>query len=218
MICASFDIGKKNFSFCVEYFKEALPKRYSKKKYKLDGSCEIEFEKVVNEVYLNGDILFLTNVDITNNCDPKLSLDPETFYNMTEELDKHLDLWDKCDVFIIEKQMMFGKQTNPMAVKLAQHCYSYFIFKYGKFKQIIEYPAYNKTQILGALKAKVKNKYVSMKKPERKKWCINKALDIVKNRKDNNTLQQILLSKKKDDLCDVICQLQSWKVLLLHPS
>ena len=116
-------------------------------------------------------------------------------FAMNDELDKHVDLWDKCDVFIIEKQMMFGKQTNPMAVKLAQHCYSYFVFKYGRFKKIIEFPAYNKTQVLGALKNKVKNKYKSIPKPQRKKWCINKALEILEERKDNNTIQQILLSK-----------------------
>ena len=216
MICASFDIGKKNFSFCVEYFKDKSPVKYKKKRYNIDGTCEEQIKEHVKQVCLNGDILFLTNVDITDNCDSKLSLDPETFYNMNDELDKHLDLWDKCDVFIIEKQMMFGKQTNPMAVKLAQHCYSYFVFKYGRFKKIIEFPAYNKTQVLGALKNKVKNKYKSIAKPQRKKWCINKAIEILEERKDNNTIQQILLSRKKDDLCDVICQLQSWKVLLLY--
>ena len=50
-------------------------------------------------------------------------------------------------VILIEKQMAFGPQKqNIMAVKLAQHCYSYFMFYYkDKIKpNVIEYPACNK--------------------------------------------------------------------------
>jgi len=222
MICASFDIGKKNFSFYVEEFdyninEIGIP---LSKRYNDNGTPTVEFEKKLNVVYTNGRRVILENIDITNGCDPKEKLDPETFHNMTDVLDKYSHVWDMCSVFIIEKQMQFGKHTNPMAMKLGQHCYSYFAFKYGRFKKIIEFPAYHKTQVLGAEKIagnrKQKNGKISYKtidKPTRKKWCITKAKEILNLRGDKESLEQINISKKKDDLCDVVCQLQAWKIL-----
>ena len=58
-----------------------------------------------------------------------------------------------------------------------------------------------------------KNKYKAITKPKRKTWCIKKAMSIIENRNDQHTLTQIKKSKKKDDLCDVICQLQAFKYL-----
>ena len=55
--------------------------------------------------------------------------------------------------------------------------------------------------------------YKAVDKPKRKKWCIQKGLDILNDRFDKDTIQIITKSKKKDDLCDVICQLQSFKIL-----
>ena len=221
MFCASFDIGKKNFSFYVEEFQidpplECIP---MSKRYNKNGTPTSEFQEVINSHCLNGKRVVLENIDITDGCDPTVKLDPETFHNMTDVLDKYLEIWDKCSVFIIEKQMQFGKQTNPMALKLGQHCYSYFTFKYGRFKDIIEFPAYHKTQILGAEKIhgrKNKNgsfSYKTIDKPSRKKWCIMKANEILLLRNDQESIDQIKGSKKKDDLCDVICQLQAWKIL-----
>ena len=105
-----------------------------------------------------------------------------------------------------------------MAIKLGQHCYSYFTFKYGRFKTIVEYPAYHKTQILGAEKIKNVTKkgkitYKAVKKPARKKWSVQKALDILEKRGDVDSILQIVNTSKKDDLSDVITQLQSFKYL-----
>lgn len=221
MRCASFDIGKKNFSFYVEDFECDFGHVSSShnERYNPDGTVVEDFDKELQIIYANGKKILLENVDITHGCDSKLTLDPETFHNMTDILDKYVEVWDTCSVFIIEKQMMFGKQTNPMAVKLGQHCYSYFALKYGRFKSIVEFPAYHKTQVLGCEKQKNKKtkkgkmSYKAIDKPSRKKWCIEKGKHIINTRKDNDTLEQIKLSKKKDDLCDVICQLQAWKVI-----
>jgi hypothetical protein len=220
MICASFDIGKKNFSFYVEEFAEvdvsSIP---INKRYNDDGTPTNEFSELLNGVYKNGKRILLENLDITEGCDPKAKLDPETFHNMTDVLDNYSYVWDRCSVFVIEKQMQFGKQTNPMAMKLGQHCYSYFAFRYGRFKQIVEFPAYHKTQVLGAEKIAGKKtkagkiSYKAIDKPARKKWCIKKAREILALRVDDESLEQINASKKKDDLCDVICQLQAWKYL-----
>lgn len=218
MIVASFDIGKKNFSFYVEEFDKCdivLPD----KAYNNDGTPTPDMSDVIRRIYINGKKILLENVDITENCDPKAKLDPETFHNMTDVLDKYTDIWDKCSVFVIEKQMQFGKMTNPMAMKLGQHCYSYFAFKYGRYKDIVEFPAYHKTQVLGAQKIEGKKtktgriSYKAIDKPARKKWCIAKACEILADRGDIESLDQIKKSKKKDDLCDVVCQLQAWKLL-----
>lgn len=224
MFCASFDIGKKNFSFYVEEFQHCTTMDFTPnlKKYNEDGTPTPEYQLIIDSHCLNGTRVLLENIDITDGCDPSVKLDPETFHNMTDILDKYVSIWDKCSVFIIEKQMQFGKQTNPMAMKLGQHCYSYFAFKYGRFKQIVEFPAYHKTQVLGAEKIQGrKNKkgvssYKAIDKPSRKKWCIAKANEILLSRNDQHTIEQIKKSKKKDDLCDVICQLQAWKIINLE--
>jgi len=224
MICASFDIGKKNFSFYIEEFTNTSTEHINFKTiYEEDGTLSDTHHTLLNNIYQNGTKLVLENTDLTTDCDPSLKLDPKLFKNMTKLLDTFHEYWEICDVFIIEQQMLFGKMTNPMAVKLGQHCYSYFSIKYGDDKRIIEYPAYNKTQVLGAAKIATgqttklgKNKYKSMTKPQRKKWCISEAINVLNTRGDTDTIEQIRKSKKKDDLCDVICQLQSWKWMQLN--
>ena len=219
---ASFDIGKKNFSFYVEEFDVSKIKKLEiidyKKRYNDDGTLDNSFIPILNEVCTNGKKILLENHDITQNCDSKSYLDPLTFHNMNELLDQYTEYWDKCDIFIIEKQMSFGKIHNTMALKLGQHCWSYFSIYYGLSKEIVEFPAYYKTQILGSKKDKKETKtgkisYKAVDKPKRKKWCISKGLDILEQRSDNDTIELINKSKKKDDLCDVICQLQAFKVI-----
>ena len=116
--------------------------------------------------------------------------------------------------------MAFKGKHNPMAVKLGQHCYSYFTFKYGRYKKVVEFPAYHKTHILGAPKEagkKMKNgniKYKAMGKPKRKKWSIEKASYILGLRGELEVLNKLKNKGKKDDLADVVCQLQAAKVLM----
>ena len=220
---ASFDIGKKNFSFYIEEINLDLIDNISdippyKERYNDDGTLKDNFIPVLNEICTNGKKILLENKDITQNCDPKAYLDPLTFHNMNELLDEYTEYWDRCDIFIIEKQMSFGKSHNTMALKLGQHCWSYFSIQYGQTKNIVEFPAYYKTQVLGSEKDKKVTKagkvtYKAVDKPKRKKWCIVKGLEILEKRNDNDTVKLITKSKKKDDLCDVICQLQAFKVI-----
>lgn len=218
---ASFDIGKKNFSFYIEEFSRNelinIPKIPKKNMFNMDGTCSEIFQETINKVFLNGKKILLENVDLTENCDQRCYLDSKTFYNMTELLDSYIEYWEQCDVFLIEKQMSFGKRHNTMAIKLGQHCWSYFSLKYDK--EIIEFPAYHKTQLLGCKKDEIKRKgiikYKGVDKPKRKKWCISKALEILEYRNDVETYSQIKNSKKKDDLSDVICQLQAYKLIII---
>ena len=216
---ASFDIGKKNFAFYIEEVNEEQLKQLKTmpktSRYNTDGTCVDDFNKIMNDVYKNGNTILHINEDLTKNCSKEKYLDTEVFYNMVEHLDKFAEYWDKCSSFVIEMQMSFGKNRNPMAVKLGQHCYSYFVIKYGKTKKTIEFPAYYKTQVLGAPKKILdkKGKLVKMSKPERKKWAVKQASIILGERGESNVMDNIKTKAKKDDLSDVICQLQAYKFL-----
>lgn len=52
-----------------------------------------------------------------------------------------------------------------------------------------------------------------MSKPQSKKWSTEKAINILMERGDTDTLDEIIGSKKKDDLADTLIQLQSFKFL-----
>ena len=113
-------------------------------------------------------------------------MDPRTFINMTDTLDTYKHIWDTCSAFVIEQQMSFGRKRNTMALKLGQHCYSYFSIFYRDFKKVIEFPSYHKTQMLdapkkfGSIKKTYKNGKSKMIKDNHKKWSIRMATHILK--------------------------------------
>jgi hypothetical protein len=219
---ASFDIGKKNFAFYIEEFDTSLFSELEnipdhKFRYNTDGTPTQDFKSIIDRTCTNGKVILYKNVDLTKNVENNTIINPEYYYNMTDVLDEFSDYWDKCHTIIIEKQMAFGVQNNIMAIRLGQHCWSYFVCKYGRDKELIEFPAYHKTQVLGAEKVEVKStkgvRFKSMTKPKRKKWCIQKAMHIFTIRDDQETLDKMKKTKKKDDLADVLCQLQAYKIL-----
>lgn len=220
---ASFDIGIKNFAFYIEEIDSksiSEIKNISKQlRYKEDGTPTPHMKKILNKVCFNGKTILHKNSDISQNCVKGKCLDPEAYYNMIDLLDSYSEYWDKCSMFVIEQQMNFGKQRNTMAVKLGQHCYSYFAFRYGRFKKIFEFPSYHKTCVLGAEKTKGKQykngryKWKTMDKPARKKWSIMKATEILTERGEKETINNIKTKKKKDDLADTLTQLQAFKYL-----
>ena len=211
---ASFDIGKKNFAFVIEKVDinllkniENIPKM---QRYDKNGEPTIKFQKILNKLYKCGEIVLIKNKDLRcSNDSEKGCLDPQILINMTEYLDEYSGYWNKCSAFIVEKQMSFRGKVNVMALKLGQHCYSYFSFHYRDFKNIIEFPAYHKTKVLGApkkitsewkilwTKAKTFNKYY------RKKWAIHRAIEILEYRGNQ---EKILTDKKikKDDMSDCL--------------
>lgn len=219
---ASIDIGKKNFAFYIEECDKNklleiknIPKT---KRYNLNGTCTELFKPIINNISVNGKVILYKNCDITNDAKKDAYFDLEILYNLTDLLDKFIEYWDQCDAIIIEQQMSFGKKNNTMALKIAQHCWSYFGIRYSRFKKVIEFPSYYKTQILGAPKVEKRTKkgkvsYVAMEKPARKKWSVERATSILADRDDFKTLSQLTSQKKKDDLADVLCQLQAYKYL-----
>ena len=221
---ASFDIGHVNFAF---YIKEINQNKLSKNKnikkeerYNEDGTPTIDMTKILNNIFKDGKTIIYKNSNISNNCVNGKQLDTETFYNMFDLLDKYSEYWDKCCSFIVEKQMDFGKmKRNPKALKLGHYCQSYFVFRYGRFKQVIEFPAYHKTQVLGCQKIKGKkykngkHKWTAINKPDRKKWSIIKATEILDIRGEKNIIDSIKTKAKKDDISDCICQLEAFLYL-----
>jgi hypothetical protein len=218
---ASFDIGKKNFAFLVEEFDSNELLRIKNipesKRYNPNGTATEDFQEVMDQVFSNGHIVLHQNLDLTENCDSKKTLDPETYHNMIEALDQYDEYWESCSVILIEEQMSFGKKINKMAMKLAQHCYSYFTIKYPRQHTIVEFPAYHKTQVLGAPKVEGKPyksgkiRYKAMEPRDRKKWSVNKAIEILTGRAEIEILDEMTSVRKKDDLADVLVQLQSFK-------
>ena len=219
---ASFDIGKKNFAFYIEEINLKELKDINNiqklKRYKADGTCTDEFEKIIRAVYMNGKRILLKNIDLTVGTDKKKYFDIELCHNLIDTLDKYQEYFDKVSYVVVEQQMSFGKKVNTMALKLGQHCESYFLFKYGRFKEVIEFTSYYKTQVLGAEKIKKSTKtgkisYKAVDKASRKKWSIDEASTILAEREDFHTLSEITSMKKSDDVSDVIVQLQAFKYL-----
>jgi len=222
--CASFDIGHINFAFYVEEINQLellqIKNIPVKSRYNQDGTPTKEMKDILNVVYQNGKTILHKNSDISENYIKGKKLDQNTFHNMTNLLDSYSHYWDRCSFFIIEQQMSFGKtKSNPIALKLGHHCQSYFLFRYGKFKQTLEFPAFHKTQVLGCEKIKGKEckngkyRWKSVPKPIRKKWSILKTIEILKERGDEETLENIKTKTKKDDLADTLTQLQAFKYL-----
>jgi hypothetical protein len=219
---ASFDIGKKNFAFYIEEINlkelqeiKNIPKI---KRYKIDGTCTDEFENIIKSVYMNGKKILIKNIDLTVGTDKNKYFDIELCHNLIDTLDNYAEYFDNVSYIVVEQQMSFGKKVNTMALKLGQHCESYFLFKYGRFKEIIEFPSYYKTQVLGSEKIKKitktgKTSYKAIDKTKRKKWAIDEASMILAEREDFHTLSEITSIKKSDDVSDVIIQLQAFKYL-----
>jgi len=223
MWIASFDIGKLNFAFYVEEVDEDELKKIENieksKRYNSNGSCSAEFNTLLEKVYLSGKKILLCNYDLTENTSKDKYYDKDICYNMNECLDTYSDYWDKVSFVIVEQQMAFGRKVNTMALKLGQNCQSYFMFNYTKEElQIVEFPAYHKTQILGAKKDEKttkagKKSYKVMGDKERKKWSVEETTYLLCLREDYETLNEIDGMKKKDDVSDVILQLQAYKYL-----
>jgi len=201
MRIASFDIGKKNFAFCIEQFSKkyilGLPLKPTPKVF------TPEYTESVNSIFANGEILLLDNVDLTKGVKSTKQLDPIIYRNMIQLLDQHADLLSTCDIIVIEQQMSFRNKQNVMALKMAQHCHSYFLIRYES-KIVYEIPAYYKTKIFTDTK---------LSDYARKKWAVGKALEILHGREDMLHFNLISSRKKKDDLSDVVVQAQAFKYL-----
>ena len=219
---ASFDIGKVNFSFYIEEINTSqlnsinnIPKN---DRYNIDGTPTPVFKKILDDIYLNGNKIYIGNFNLTDGTDKEKYFDSDICYNLFDLLDEYYEYWSKISYVVVEKQMAFGKKINTMALKLGQSCQSYFMINFGREIKVIEFPAYYKTLVLGAPQEKTtlksgKIKYKTLGDRERKKWAVQEAFGVLSLREDVETMSHIGSLKKKDDVSDVICQLQAFKYL-----
>lgn len=225
MIIASFDIGKKTYSFYVEKYeeKELDGIEWSDEcRYNKDGTPTSDFASVLDQVYMTGECLELVTRDLTKGCTDASDL-VQVCQSMTRVLDEYAEYWSTCDVVLVEQQMSFRGIYNTTALKLGQHCMSYFLVKYPSIR-VVEFPAYHKTMVLGAERTltstlkRAKPVYKCMDKVSRKKWTSNLALEILEMRGDTLGMVKLLVTTKTNDRADCVCQAQAYKVLTHVPT
>jgi hypothetical protein len=205
---ATIDPGKKNFAFIIQEidFNSFNRINFVKKddRYDDDGVHTKCFKNNLIEMVKISKVIEWQRIDIT--CETKKYFDNKILYELTSILDKFKPFWDKCRYIVIEEQMSFGAKHNTMAIKIAQHCQSYFIFNYFKFKEIIMFPSYHKTKVLGSLKG--------ITKPQRKTWSVKLVTEFLEHILYSTQNDIYKKEKKKDDLSD--CMLMVFAFLIKH--
>ncbi len=208
---AAIDPGKNNFAFIIEEVdlarvKELTPVKKTKR-HASDNTPTVDYMNYLENLFLTGRTVLVRNINLTKNSTNKRKtlLDKQVFINLTNVLDEYSEYWDKCSYILIEQQMSFGRKHNTMAIKIAQHTYSYFIFQYGPYKEVYEFASYHKTQVLGAEKG--------IDKPARKKWATALAGEIWVLRDDEETQEALSKVKKRDDMSDCLLMTIAFLVL-----
>jgi hypothetical protein len=204
---ATVDPGKKNFAFIIQEIDldkfNAIKFVNKDDRYNEDGTHTRAFKSNIRDICKCSKVILWKNVDIT--CGTKKYFDDKLLYELTSVLDSFKDYWDKCHYVIIEEQMAFGTKHNTMAIKVAQHTQSYFIFNYFRFKTIVMFQAYHKTKVLGALKG--------ITKPQRKKWSVEFVKELIDDVAcENEISEQYKKSKKKDDYSDVMLMVYAFLI------
>jgi len=208
----SIDIGTRNFAFWMESYPTAIFSEKCVTSYNQDGTAQPATQSILEKVAMSGKTVLFANEDIQTGVETKNEVSNDTLCTLTEFLDSNMDAFSRCDYIVVEKQMQFGKIRNTRAVRVAHHVQSYFLIKFGRLAQVFSFPAYHKTQVLGAKKIKITTKsgkvrFKSVDKPTRKKWAVDIVEDILLARRDFTTIEKIALMKKRDDVSD--CLLQS---------
>ena len=134
-----------------------------------------------------------------------VALDTSYYTRSTEILDKFLPYAIQCQYILIESQL----PINYSMVRMSQHIITYLcigVKNRGNRPLIIEIDPHLKSRLLNAPS--------KMKKPELKKWCRQKALEVLLARGDNVGHDAILKVGKGDDMGDTVCQCEAWWVIL----
>ena len=188
LVIAAFDIGFKNFAVAIEGVVNLTPECEG---YEDESGNKLECE-------LRRDIILADTTDITQFSTKSELRSKSYFMGAIEYMDSISEYMDMCDVILIEQQL----QRNCKAVKLQQNLHTYLMTKYRRDKKIIIYPSTNKTRAFDAPK---------MTKPQRKKWAVDKALDILQSM-NSMFFDKIAQMKKRDDVCDCVLMIESYKM------
>ncbi|HSW76984.1 MAG TPA: hypothetical protein VLG50_08050 [Candidatus Saccharimonadales bacterium] len=126
------------------------------------------------------------------------------YNNINDILNNLHEYYASTHYVLIEKQL----PTNYQATRVAQHILSYFLLTLKDLPllpSIIELDAKVKGKMLGAPKCN---------KNELKKWAVEKATELSLKRNDEYTLSLLKKNKKKDDLADVVCQIEGFCIMM----
>jgi hypothetical protein len=130
---------------------------------------------------------------ILSNKKKKTKVKKDLGLSMFEIMDNYKDIWEQCEIFLIERQMTI----NLQALKLSHYLEAYLKIYYP-FKKILNYNASTKTKKLGAINLKTKK--------DRKEWTMKYVQKILTG--DNLRYYESL--DKKDDVADVVCMIESY--------
>lgn len=151
--------------------------------------------------YKDGKIvcLFSAKYNPSNNC---VTNNINNLYqNINNILDEQQHYFIDTHFVIIEKQI----PKNHNAVRIAQHLVTYFLINFKNLPlcpSIIEVDPKLKGKMLGAPK--------NINERQLKLWSIEKAIELATKREDEYTLTLLKKTKKKDDLADVLCQIEAF--------
>lgn len=129
--------------------------------------------------------------------------------NELEETEKY---FSSAHYIVIESQMAVSYDNTRMA----QHLITYFMTKLkdkGNRPLIIEFNSQSKTRLLDCPKG--------MKKPQYKKWCQEKAISFLEDRKspkEEKFITCLKVVKKGDDMGDAVCQMYAWMKVMRGES
>ena len=155
---------------------ESLTKKEDKKKEKMEKKLKITKKDLIT--------LILSK---NNKTKPDLGL---SLFNV---MDKYKDIFNTCEIFLVERQMIVNRQ----ALKLSHYLEAWLKINYPD-KKVINYSASQKTKLLGAKNLKTKK--------DRKLWTVEYTLNLLQG----ETLEQFKQFRKQDDLADVVCMIESY--------
>jgi hypothetical protein len=205
MRVAAFDMGTRNFAFCVEEYDPSTVRRV-KAQFDAEGCPTDEYQTYLDtHVYPRGRLVEMQCIDLKQYCESQSI--SNLYLGLTGVLNVYTRLWDRVDVFLIEQQMAYGhNKSNIQALRLAQHTLSYFLTIYGPFRRVQEFPSTHKTRILGCPRAERRTHKT------RKIFSVQLTHRILSQRADPlyPTLRTL---QKQDDVCDCVLMIQAHKAL-----
>ena len=199
---ASFDVAKGNFGQWIEdvnidvvnKLKEKYDNLPKTKQRRVKGHMNSNIAEILREIYESGNRISVGVFDFRDDEDSTV-LDIQTRRNLLAHLRSYENLWDTCDIIVIEQQYFNnyagkkkgkGKGANMNALKIAEAVLIWFLDNYP-LKEISSFGSQFKTQILGAP--------LGLNDAQRKKWAVEKAEEIVRLRGDENMISIYQLKK-----------------------
>ena len=244
---AFFDIGKKNFAQYVEDCDidelKSLNDRYNQLPKNLQrrvkGNMNPEIEGILNDMYKSSSTLHMGVFDLRNENEENI-LDYDTRKNIITHLEKYKNWWDTCDIIGIEQQFFtnapFARSkksggANIDAIKISEIVCSWFLMTYPTkdIKNLTSFKNIGTDKHIGFLSAPFKTLILGMpNKCNRKKWAVQKAIEICEIREEKENVEMLTARKKrgatvkkgknkvtvnkKDDVCDCILSAQALKM------